>query len=64
MILLQWIVTLVSREPLRFAFVGLLRKYLVHLSDSLSMDCYDCRDNLVSVSRDTLFSNLVIKLRV
>ena len=55
-ILFYWIVTLVSGALLGFTFIRLLRQYLehfwylVHIQDSLSLDCY------VSISRTfTLF---------
>ena len=39
-ILFNPIFTLVSRALLGFSFIGLLRQYLVHFLESLSLDCY------------------------
>ena len=36
------IVTFVSRALLGFSLIGLLRFYLAHFKDSLSLDCYVC----------------------
>ena len=38
--ILHRIITLVSRVLLELSFIRLLRKYLAHFKDSLSLDCY------------------------